>query len=89
MASKKHFSDVFVYDSHVKTEPDTTWCAGEFSGDSGTVCVTLRDDSGHLLAFERWACDKLGYMSRGKFAEALAYSLGLSSAYNAIMGQAA
>lgn len=85
--NKKHYSDIHVYDSRVRT----TFVEGDNEG-CVTVCLMNADPyyeekegrKAYAIAFERWATDAEGYMSRAKFNEAMAYALGLSEARKAI-----
>lgn len=86
-SSRKHYSDVFVYDSRVRTE----FTSSENEG-CVTVCLLSEDSykakkegrAAYVIAFERWKTDAEGYMTRNKFNEALAYALGLSEARRAL-----
>ena len=88
--NKKHYSDIHVYDSRVRTQ----FYSNENEG-CVTVCLMSEDPynaekegrKAYAIAFERWATDAEGYMSRAKFNEAMAYALGLSSAREAIEEQ--
>ena len=89
-SNKKHYSDIYVYDGHIKLEfahNDSEGCV--------TVCLMSEDPydaekegrKAYAIAFERWKTDAEGYMSRAKFNEALSYALGLSEARQAIEEQ--
>ena len=91
-SNKKHYSDIYVYDGHIKLEfahNDSEGCV--------TVCLMSEDPydaekegrRAYAIAFERWKTDAEGYMSRAKFNEALSYALGLSEARKAIEKQMA
>lgn len=91
-SNKKHYSDIYVYDGHIKLEfahNDSEGCV--------TVCLMNEDPydaekegrRAYAIAFERWKTDAEGYMSRAKFNEALSYALGLSEARSAIEKQMA
>ena len=86
-SNKKHYSDIYVYDGHIKLEfahNDTEGCV--------TVCLMSEDPydaekegrRAYAIAFERWKTDAEGYMSRAKFNEAISFALGLSEARKAI-----
>lgn len=85
--NRKHYSDIFVYDSRVMVE----FVSSENEG-CVTVCLLSEDSynakkegrTAYAIAFERWKADVDGYMTRGKFNEALAYALGLSEARRAL-----
>ena len=87
--NKKHYSDIYIYNSRVITQ----FTAGDNEG-RVTVCLMNADPyheeregrKAYAIAFERWATDAEGYMSRAKFNEALAYAMGLSEAHKAIEG---
>lgn len=86
-SNKKHYSDIHIYDSRVITQ----FVSGDNKG-CVTVCLMNADPyhekregrAAYAIAFERWATDAEGYMSRAKFNEATAYALGLSEAREAI-----
>ena len=89
-SNKKHYSDIYVYDGHIKLEfahNDSEGCV--------TVCLMSEDPydaekegrRAYAIAFERWKTDAEGYMSRAKFNEALSFALGLSEARKAIEEQ--
>ena len=91
-SNNKHYSDIYVYDGHIKLEfahNDSEGCV--------TVCLMSEDPydaekegrRAYAIAFERWKTDAEGYMSRAKFNEALSYALGLSEARKAIEKQMA
>ena len=91
-SNKKHYSDIYVYDGHIKLEfahNDSEGCV--------TVCLMSEDPydaekegrKAYAIAFERWKTDAEGYMSRAKFNEALSFALGLSEARKAIEKQMA
>lgn len=85
--NRKHYSDIHVYDSRIVID----FVTGDNEG-TVTVCLMNADPyyekkegrKAYAIAFERWAADAEGYMTRGKYNEALAYALGLSEAREAI-----
>ena len=83
MASKKHYSNIEIYDSCIKVTFNPSDKGGVVTVgllNEDTYVAQMNGREPRIIAFERWNADKDGYMTSGKYNEAVAYALGLSEA---------